>query len=65
VVVVRIPRHGTDLLLTLNTPVEISERSAAAEHAGAGGRDHHLQAPSLARRVLQSLDIRDWGLFGG
>lgn len=37
--VVRLPQHGSDVLLTLNTPIYISEKSAAAEHAGAWLRD--------------------------
>ena len=37
--VVRLPQHGSDVLLTLNTPIYISERSAAAEHAGAWLRE--------------------------
>jgi hypothetical protein len=32
--VVRLPQHGSDVLLTLNSPIFISEHSAAAEHAG-------------------------------
>ncbi len=37
--VVRLPQHGSDLLITLNTPTFISGISAAAEHAG----DRELQ----------------------
>jgi hypothetical protein len=36
--VVRLPQHGSDLLITLNTPIFISGISAAAEHAGADER---------------------------
>ena len=32
---VRLPHVGSDVLITLNSPIFISERSAAAEHAGA------------------------------
>lgn len=31
---VRLPQYGSDLVITFNTPVFISEHSAAAEHAG-------------------------------
>lgn len=31
---VRLPQHGSDLLITLNSPIFISEKSAAAQHAG-------------------------------
>lgn len=54
-----------DLLLTLNTPIWISEASAAAEHAGAGFHGAHLAAPELFKRMLATLQILDWGLFGG
>lgn len=32
--VVRLPQHGSDILLTCNSPIFISEHSAAVEHAG-------------------------------
>lgn len=32
--VIRLPQHGSDVLITLNSPIYISEHSAAAEHAG-------------------------------
>lgn len=35
--VLRLPQHGSDVLITLNSPIFISEHSAAAEHAGACG----------------------------
>lgn len=59
----RLERVATDLLLTLNTPVFIHERSASAEHAGAGHRDG-AGAYEILRRVLGSLNVVDWGLFG-
>lgn len=31
---IRLPQHGSDVLITLNSPIYISEHSAAAEHAG-------------------------------
>lgn len=63
--VIRLPAHGTDVLVTLNTPIYISEHSAAANHAGAGYKETHLSAPQLFRRIIATLSIRDWGLFGG
>lgn len=62
--VVRLPVHATDIVLSLNTPVDISPHSAAAEHAGAGTRGAHLTAPSLFRAILRTLAIRDYALFG-
>lgn len=63
--VIRLPQHGSDLVVSLNTPVFISERSAAAEHAGSGLKNAHLAALPLFRDVLASLKIIDYGLFGG
>jgi hypothetical protein len=60
---VRLPTHSTDLLLTMNTPVFISEASAAAEQAGAGYKQEYLHAPELFKRMLASFQIKDWGLF--
>lgn len=62
--VVRLPTHATDLVLTLNTPMDISPLSAAAEHAGTGTRGAHLTATSLFRAMLHTLTIRDVALFG-
>lgn len=62
--VVRLPAHATDIVLTLNTPMDISPHSAAAEHAGAGTRGAHLTAAALFRSMLGTLAIRDYTLFG-
>eukprot|EP00887_Chlorella_sp_A99_P002888 scaffold6.g2888.t1 len=59
------PPRQSDVLITLNTPIWISERSAAAEHVGAGFKGAHLVAPDLFRRALATLEVLDWGLFGG
>ncbi|GAB4820979.1 hypothetical protein N2152v2_008025 [Parachlorella kessleri] len=61
---IRIPQYRSDLLITLNTPIYISEHSAAAEHAGAGYKGAHLTSPMLFRQMLESLQITDWSLFG-
>lgn len=61
---IRLPRHGSDVLITLNSPIYISDKSAAAEHAGAGFKGAHLTAPTLFHQILASFKINDWGLFG-
>ncbi|KAL4440723.1 hypothetical protein ABPG77_000432 [Micractinium sp. CCAP 211/92] len=61
---IRLPQHGSDLLITLNSPIYISDKSAAAEHAGPGFKGAHLTAPALIRQMLASFKINDWGLFG-
>ncbi|KAG1671992.1 hypothetical protein FOA52_013365 [Chlamydomonas sp. UWO 241] len=63
--VLRLPKVGSDLLITLNTPLHISEHSTSAENVNATGVQ---QGADLARplllSMLVSLSIRDWGLFG-
>ena len=34
-------------------------------NAGAGYKGAHLTAPLLLERMLASLQVLDWGLFGG
>jgi hypothetical protein len=63
--VVRLPAHASDLLLTLNTPVFIAEDSAAAARAGAGFKAGAGAAPALLAAVAATLRIHDFGLFGG
>jgi hypothetical protein len=62
--IIRLPSVATDLLVTLHTPMFISSASAAAEHAGSGEKQMHLEAPQLMQQVLQSFKIVDWVLFG-
>ncbi len=62
--VLRLPSVRSDLLLTLNSPVTIAPQSQAAEHAGAGAKLRHAQAPALMLQLLASLQIVDWSLFG-
>lgn len=64
---VRLPRAKTDVLITLNTPLEISMNSSSA--AATNG---HLPTADTAveearRIVVQAIDtlqVSDWGLFG-
>lgn len=61
---IRIPKAGSDILVTLHTPCLISERSTAAEHAGPGPKELHHAAPALLRAILKGLTIQDFSLFG-
>lgn len=61
--IVRLPHHHTDMLITLNSPIFISAQSAAAEQAGAGYKQGHVEAPELFRRIIATLKIIDWNLF--
>ena len=60
----RLPQVDTDLAVQLNTATHISAASAAAEHTGAGALPGAASAPALLLRALETLIIRDWGLFG-
>lgn len=62
--VLRLPSVGSDLLVSLNSPVLISEHSAAAADAGAGVKTAFATAPQLMAAVIRSLKVEDWGLFG-
>lgn len=62
--IIRFPDHGSDVMITLNTPMYISPASAAAEHAGTGSKGAHLLAPDLFKRIISSFAILDWSLFG-
>lgn len=64
ILVARLPSHGTDMLVTLNTPIFISQGSTAAEQAGSGYKEAHLSAPQLFQQVVSTLRILDWSLFG-
>jgi hypothetical protein len=63
--VLRLPDFATDLLLTLNTPVFVAEGSSGGGAAGLGFRPGALEAPALFRRIVATLRIVDFGLFGG
>lgn len=65
VAAVRLPQHKSDVVLSLNSPSYISEQSTAAADAGSGQQETHKAALPLFRRILGSLKIIDYGLFGG
>eukprot|EP00955_Chlamydomonas_euryale_P113386 366212-Chlamydomonas_euryale.AAC.50 len=55
--VVRLPQVGSDVLISLNVPVQGSDMASAEQ-------PNLLAANSLMHRMLESLHIHDWGLFG-
>ena len=63
--IVRLPEHSTDMLITLNTPVFIHHDSVAAVEVTPGYKHRHEDAPALFQQMLTTLKILDWGLFGG
>jgi hypothetical protein len=60
----RLPDVHSDVVLTLTTPMHISELSAAAQDVGAGAKTLHTTAPALFFNIIQSLRIMDTRLFG-
>ena len=60
---IRIPEKDTDILLTVNTPVEVSPESSIAELGDAPLRAAG-EARALFFHALKTFKINDWGLFG-
>ena len=70
---VRLVQVETDLLVTLNRALVVADGSQAAAQTGAGtiaegfgggGVDEWGPGWEVLRRVLASLRVEDWGLFG-
>ena len=57
---------GSDLLISLNIPVEIGLGSAADEvcHAAVATPEAGLLLHPLIESILSTLRINDWALFG-
>lgn len=62
--VIRLPQHGTDLLVSVNAPVCVSAGSSAGVQPGVQPAAQG-QAGGVMQGVLSSLCVQDWGLFGG
>jgi len=58
--VVRLPDVTTDLLVTLNHTIEISQQSSSVG-APISGREEKLAEFTA---IVKTLNIIDWGLFG-
>jgi hypothetical protein len=62
-IVIRLENVTTDLTISINTPVEIAELSSSnefeclADASGEAGQE-------ISLRILKTLKINDWGLFG-
>ncbi|KAF9181111.1 hypothetical protein BGZ51_005664 [Haplosporangium sp. Z 767] len=61
-VVFRLPRHETDIVLSYNVPLQISETSSSKQVAHEGNLQ---EAETWFRNLVGSYQVRDWGLFGG
>lgn len=62
--VFRYPEKGTDVLISMNTPIYINQESAAAQHTGSGHKTAHTSAPRLFASMLNAFHIFDYSLFG-
>ena len=62
--IIRLQHVASEVLITLNTPVHVSERSAVAAAVQPGPKADHRAAGALFRQALASLKIKDYGLFG-
>ncbi|KAG0069148.1 hypothetical protein BGZ89_003438 [Linnemannia elongata] len=60
-VVFRLPRQQTDIVLTYNVPLKISDSSSSKQVAHEGDIS---EAEGWVREVVGSFTVRDWGLFG-
>jgi len=66
--VVRLPLHGTDILMTLNDPVYIAPGSSSSQGALAQqvlGREGLNSSTTVFRVLLRSLKVNDYSLFNG
>jgi hypothetical protein len=64
--IIRLPQHGSDLLLTVNAPTYIHPESSAAQQATTLGKQPAAtaQAAAVMQGLLRSLQIQDYSLFG-
>ena len=60
-VVFRLPRQGTDIVLSYNVPLQISDSSSSKKVAHEGDVS---EAEGWFREVVGSFTVREWGLFG-
>jgi hypothetical protein len=65
--VLRLPAVSSDLLVSVTAATRVDAASAAAARAGVGERGGGVveESRQLLLDVLGSLEVRDWGLFGG
>ncbi|KAG0019192.1 hypothetical protein BGZ80_006187 [Entomortierella chlamydospora] len=60
-VVVRLPRQETDVVISYNVPLQISESSSSKQVAHEGNIQ---EAEVWFRNMIGSFLVRDWSLFG-
>ncbi|KAF9284072.1 hypothetical protein BGZ68_004922 [Mortierella alpina] len=60
-VVFRLPRHETDIVVSYNVPLQISETSSSKQVAHEGNIQ---EAEVWFKNLIGSFQVREWGLFG-
>ncbi|KAF9315600.1 hypothetical protein BG003_002864 [Podila horticola] len=60
-VVVRLPRQATDIVISYNVPLQIAAASSSREVAHEGNIQ---EAEVWFRNLIGSFRVRDWSLFG-
>jgi len=61
---IRLPMKGTDILITLNTPLVIHPESSGAEDVDCPSTCAASEALETFMHFLRTFSINDWGLFG-
>lgn len=64
VALIRLPDYESDIIITLNTPVFISQYSSSAQLTGSGAQAWHEDAPALFQAILKTFKINDYDVFG-
>ncbi|RAR07316.1 Mog1p/PsbP-like protein [Stemphylium lycopersici] len=60
---IRLKEHGTDLMISINTPHYPAEHTPASEP---GGETQLMrESKAMRQKVLESFTIKEWGLFEG
>ncbi|KAH3765661.1 ran guanine nucleotide release factor [Pelomyxa schiedti] len=60
--VMRLPSYRTDLLISMNAPMTLSEQSSSSGQCGTLSPIGDVEA--VFNHVIQSFNIKDFGLFG-
>ena len=64
-VLVRLPEQGTDIVIAVNVPHLPGEYEKDAVDPGTAKLGRLLEAGvKVGERLLETFEVRDWGLFG-
>lgn len=62
---VRLRQYDTDICVRVNVPLREFEGDAAGESGQRERREEERRAEEVVEGIVRSLDVRDFGLFGG